>query len=315
MADAPTWSRREVWRRKLLYPGHTLPTAVAPVLVAVGVAVREGRARALPALLALLCGWLIQVGGVLTDNHQNLVDEPEDREHPELVRALREGTLSLAELRRAIAVCFGVALLAGVVLLAMAGPFVVIIGLASMAAAWAYSAGPLPLGKLGVADPLFFAFFGIVSVAGSVYVQVASLAPAPWSGWVVAEAVSPLSLVAAVPVGAITTCILIVDDIRDRQFDREKGKRTIAVRLGRGASRAEYLVLMLVAYLVPMALWRLWPLSGWALLPLASLPLAAGLLRDVWRLDGYEPLLPLSPRTGRLLVVYCALWAVGLGLS
>jgi 1,4-dihydroxy-2-naphthoate octaprenyltransferase len=117
-------------------------------------------------LLALLAGWLIQLGGVLTDNYENLVAEPEDREHPELVEALRQGTLTLGQLKATIAACYGIALLAGGVLLYLAGPFVLWIGLASIAASWAYSAGPWPIGKLGLADPLFFAFFGVVSVIG-----------------------------------------------------------------------------------------------------------------------------------------------------
>jgi len=73
MADAQAWSRRELWRRKLLYPGHTLPTAAAPVLVACGLAVHDRVFTLAPALLALLAGWLIQLGGVLTDNFENLL--------------------------------------------------------------------------------------------------------------------------------------------------------------------------------------------------------------------------------------------------
>ena len=83
-----SWTRGEVWRRKLLYPGHTLPTAAAPVLVACGLAVHDRVFALAPALLALLAGWLIQLGGVLTDNYENLLAQPEDREHPELVAAL-----------------------------------------------------------------------------------------------------------------------------------------------------------------------------------------------------------------------------------
>ena len=85
------WSRAEVWRRKLLYPAHTLPTAAAPIAVAYGLAWHDGRADALAALAALGAGWLIQVGGVLTDNYENLVQQPGDLEHPELVRALATG--------------------------------------------------------------------------------------------------------------------------------------------------------------------------------------------------------------------------------
>ncbi len=297
MALGQAWTRREVWSRKLLYPGHTLPTAAAPVLVACGLAVHDRVFSVVPALLALLAGWLIQLGGVLTDNYENLVRQPEDREHPELVEALRLGTLSLAQLKTAIAACYAVALLAGAILLYTAGPLVLLIGLSSIAASWAYSAGPCPIGKLGLADPLFFAFFGIVSVVGTYYVQAQAL---------------PASAVAlGLPVGALTTNILIIDDIRDREFDAVKGKRTVAVRFGKQWSRAEFLALLLLSYLAPLWFWLGFGFSAWVLLPWLTAPYALATARAVMSLERFEELVPITPRAGRLLLAYCALLAIG----
>jgi 1,4-dihydroxy-2-naphthoate octaprenyltransferase len=301
VAQAQTWTRGEVWRRKLLYPGHTLPTAAAPVLVACGLAVHDRVFAPAPALLALLAGWLIQVGGVLTDNYENLLDEPEDREHPELVRAVRLGTLSLAQLKAAIVACYGLALGVGAILVYLAGPLVLWIGLASIAASWAYSAGPCPVGKLGFADPLFFVFFGIVSVAGAYYVQ--------------AQALPTSALALGVPVGALTTNILIIDDIRDREFDAVKGKRTVAVRFGKEWSRAEFLALLALAYLAPLGLWIGLGFSAWILLPWVTAPFALATARAVLTLDRYEQLLPVTPMAGRLLLAYSALLAIGAGVS
>jgi 1,4-dihydroxy-2-naphthoate polyprenyltransferase len=163
MEQSRDWTRREIWIRKLLYPGHTLPTVAAPLAVATGLAARDGVLAVAPACAALAAGWLIQVGGVLTGNYQNLLHEPEDREHPELVRAVKSGTLTLQALRRAIIGCYALALLAGLYLVHRAGLAVVAIGLVSIAASWAYSAGPFPVGRHGLADPLFFVFFGVVS--------------------------------------------------------------------------------------------------------------------------------------------------------
>ena len=301
MAEAQAWSRGEVWRRKLLYPGHTLPTAAAPVLVACGLAVHDRVFALAPALLALLAGWLIQLGGVLTDNYENLVRQPEDREHPELVEALRVGTLTLAQLRAAIAACYAIALLAGAFLLWIAGPLVLWIGLASIAASWAYSAGPCPIGKLGLADPLFFIFFGIVSVLGAYYVQ--------------AQALPASALALGVPVGALTTNILVIDDIRDREFDAVKGKRTVAVRFGARWSRAEFLALLALAYLAPLWFWGGFGFDAWILLPWLTLPYAFVTARAVLTRDGYEDLIPVTPRAGRLLLAYGGLLAVGAGAS
>jgi 1,4-dihydroxy-2-naphthoate octaprenyltransferase len=305
------WSRAEVWRRKLLYPGHTLPTAVAPVVVALGLAVHHHVADPRAALFALLAGWLIQVGGVLTDNYENLVQQPQDPEHPELVRALSNGTLTLPALRNAIYACYAAALLAGAYLIGHAGIGVLVIGVLSVLASLAYSAGPFPLGRHALADPLFFLFFGVVSVLGAYYVQAAPAHGAIFASWLVADALVPAAFALGIPVGALTTNILIIDDIRDRDFDVVKGKRTIAVRWGVKWSRAEFMALLLLAYLTPFWLWLSSGFSAWALLPLVTLPYAASTARDVLTRESYEELLPTTPRAGRLLLAYSLLLAAG----
>ena len=311
MEQSLEWSAREVWVRKLLYPGHTLPTAVAPAVVAGALAWRDGVFDARAMLGALLAGWLIQLGGVLVDNFENLMREPDDREHPELVHAVETGRLTLAELRAAIYACYGTALLAGAYLLNIAGLGVLVIGLASIAASWAYSAGPFPIGRHGFADPLFFLFFGVVSVAGIYYVQAAPAFGASLSSEIIWEAL-PLSVIAfGIPVGALTTNILIIDDIRDREFDVAKGKETIAVRFGAQWSRREFAALLAVAYLSPLWFWLHLGFSAWILLPLASLPYAASTASDVFSRDRYEELLPTTPKMGRLLLEFSALLGIG----
>lgn len=308
------WTRAEVWRRKLLYPGHTLPTAAAPVAVALGLALHNHVADPLAAFFALLAGWLIQLGGVLTDNYENLVEQPQDPEHPELVRALANGTLTLATLRGAMQACYALAFLAGLYLIAHAGIGVLAIGLLSVGASLAYSAGPFPIGRHGLADPLFFIFFGVVSVAGAYYVQAAPAHGATLGSWLLPDALPAAAIALGVPVGALTTNILIIDDIRDRDFDAIKGKRTIAVRWGRKWSRVEYLALSLIAYLAPFALWLASGFTPWVLLPLATLPVAVSTARDVLARDRYEDLLPTTPKAGRLLVAYSVLLAAGIAV-
>jgi len=295
----------------LLYPGHTLPTALAPVLVAVGLAVHDGVLAAWPAFLALLAGWLVQLGGVLTDNYENLIRHPGDREHPQLVHALREGSLTLFGLKAAILACFGVALAIGAYLVHLGGIAVLVIGIASIAAAALYSAGPSPFGARGLADPVFFAFFGAVSVVGAYYVQAtATLGPVAFGDFV--PAALPLKAVAlGLPIGALTTCILIIDDIRDREFDVVKGKHTIAVRFGAQWSRAEFVALLAFAYLAPLWFVAGLGFSAWVLLPLASLPYVLSIARAVLTLDRYEALVPLTPQMARLLVLYATLLAFG----
>jgi 1,4-dihydroxy-2-naphthoate octaprenyltransferase len=311
MSEAPAWSLREVWTRKLLYPGHTLPTAIAPVLVAIGLALHKGVFAAGPAALAFLAGWLIQFGGLVTDNYETLRREPEDREHPELVQAVASGLLSLGTLRMTIAATYGLAVLIGFALLAMAGWPVIVIGLLSILASWAYSAGPWPVGRHGFADPLFFLFFGTMSVIGTYYVQAATvLGPEHW------RHALPLTAVAvSLPVGALITSILIIDDIRDYEFDTVKGKNTIAVRFGKGWSRTEFLCLLVFAYLMPFWLWLGLGFSAWVLLPLMTVPIAYLVTRAVWTRDRYDELMPMTPRMAMLTVAFSACLTAGLAVT
>ena len=305
------WSRNELWVRKLLYPGHTLPTAAAPAVVAAGLALHDHVFAATPLFFAFLAGWLIQLGGVLTDNYENLVQQPEDREHPELVRGLKNGTLTLPALRTAITACYALALLAGVYLLGRAGSLVLVIGLLSIAASWIYSAGPYPAGRHGLADPLFFLFFGVVSVVGCYYVQAAPAHGASMASVPVLEALPFAAFALGLPVGALTTNILIIDDIRDREFDTVKGKRTIAVRFGARWSRAEFACLVLSSYAAPLGFWLKLGFGATVLLPLLTLPWALSLTREVFTRDRYADLVPTTPKAGRLLLAYSTLLAIG----
>ena len=92
-------TRRELWIRLLLYPTHTLPTALAPVLVGVGLAIRDGVFAPLPALLAFVASWLVHVAGVFTDNHELLRRHPALPEHPELLDAVAGDRLALSSSR------------------------------------------------------------------------------------------------------------------------------------------------------------------------------------------------------------------------
>lgn len=312
MAQASAWSLREVWTRKLLYPGHTFPTAIAPVLVGIGLAVHDQVFAALPAALAFFAGWLIQFGGVVTDNYENLMREPDDREHPELVQAVASGLLSLKTLRATIIASYGAAVLAGLALVAMAGWPVIVIGLLSILASWAYSAGPWPFGRHGFADPLFFLFFGTMSVIGTYYVQAATvLGPEHWR-----QALPMTAVVASLPIGALITNILIIDDIREeRDFDVVKGKNTIAVRFGKDWSRAEFLCLLIFAYLMPIWLWRGFGFSAWVLLPWLTAPIAAIVVRMVWTRDRFAELVPMTPRMAMLTMAFSACLTAGLAVA
>jgi 1,4-dihydroxy-2-naphthoate octaprenyltransferase len=304
-------ARREVWVRMLLYPRHTLPTAVAPVLVAAALAWRDGCLAPAAALAAFGAGWLVQLGGVFTDNYFNLRRHPDDREHAAFVQALAQGVITLGQLRRAIAACYVVAMAVGLYLVAVGGLPALAIGLLAIAASLAYSAGPYPLGDHALGDPLFFATFGVLSVMGSYYVQAAAHGPA-WPLWPPPGALPLVALWASLPVAALTTNILVIDNIRDREYDRSKGEVTLAVLLGRRGSLVEYGALLALAYAVPPALWAWGGFGPALLLPLASLPYGLLVAWRVAQAPTHDALVPMTPQAGQVLLAHSALFALGL---
>ncbi len=305
-------ARRKIWVDLLLYPTHTLPTAAAPVLVATGLALHDGVFAPLPVFLAFLGSWFIHVAGVFTDNHELLRRHPGIAEHPELLRALDEKSLRFGWLRIAIAGCFLAGVLSGLYLVWVGGFPVVIIGAVGLLASFAYAGGAFAYARLGLADPIFFLMFGVLAVAGGYYIQLAAHVGIEtfWLG-----AIGSLgfeALLVGLPIGALVTAVLVIDDIRDIEFDARKGWRTTAVRFGIRGSRVEFQALLLFAYLAPVWLWLLLGFSPWVSLVLLTLPEAWLINRKVADCDDRQELLPTTPRTARLGLVYAFLLAVGL---
>jgi 1,4-dihydroxy-2-naphthoate octaprenyltransferase len=216
------------------------------------------------------------------------------------LRAAQAGLLTPRALRIGMVVTFLLALAIGIYLTAVAGPVIVVIGLASIASAVLYTGGPYPLGYHGLGDVFVMAFFGFVAVTGTAFVQAGYVPAIAWA--------------ASVPVGAIATAILVVNNVRDRETDIKAGKRTLPVRFGRSAGIAEYVVLIASAYVVPCALTVTGALSPWALLPILSAPIAFGLARHVAKDSGRE-LNATLVGTARLLLIHSVLFAAGIALG
>jgi 1,4-dihydroxy-2-naphthoate octaprenyltransferase len=273
----------------------TLGAAVAPVLVGTACAFSAGGFRLGPAVAALLGAIAIQIGTNLVNDVADFEKGADGAERLGPTRAVAAGLLSPRAVKIGAAVAFAAAMLAGIFLVAAAGPAVIAIGLASILSGIAYTGGPWPLGYHGLGDLFVFVFFGIVAVGGTTFVQ--TLHP------------TTLAFSAAVPVGALATAILVVNNLRDREGDARAGKRTLAVRLGRRAAIGEYLALLGVAYLVPIAL-AVTRGSLWPLLPSLTLPLAFPLARTIVTRDG-RALNPALGGTARLLVAHSLLFAIG----
>jgi 1,4-dihydroxy-2-naphthoate octaprenyltransferase len=298
-ATAERPSRTRAWL--LAVRPATLPAAVGPVLVGLGVAISLGTFELLPALACLAVALLLQaasnVGNDLSD-HRSGVDTEERLGPP---RAAALGYLSAREMVGGLAVIVALAGLVGLYLAWLGGPVILALGVAAVISAFAYSGGPWPYGYHGLGEVFVFIFFGLVAVAGTTYLQTLT-----WE---------PLAFVAAIPVGSLITAILVVNNLRDIDTDRVAGKRTLAVILGARGAVAEYDLLLAVAYAVPVALVIAGDASLAALLPLASAPLAWALYRIVHAGGDPRRLNPVLKQTARLSFVFSLLLALGLAVE
>ena len=308
-------SRWNIWVELLLYPGHSLPTAAAPVVVGAGLAIHQHVFAAETALLCLVGSWLIHVGGVFTDNYELLRKHPNILEHPQLTAAIETKTLTLSHLRWAILACLVLAAFTAPYFFHIGGAPALVIGMIGVVASLGYAGGPYPYAKLGLAEPVFFIMFGIVAVVGTYYAQAAPLYGAGFARHAELQALPLSAFLIGLPIGALVTNILIIDDIRDREFDAIKGWRTGAVRFGIGWSRIRYVLLSIVAYLAPIWFWVGLEFSGWVLLPLLTLPWAYTLARAVCTKDQSDDLLPMTPRASFLSFFYSVLLATGIAVS
>jgi 1,4-dihydroxy-2-naphthoate octaprenyltransferase len=278
---------------------RTLTAAIVPVVVGTAVAVRDRVFNPWVALAALFSAVMIQIGTNLANDLFDFKKGADTHTRLGPTRVTSAGLLTPREVEIGMWVVFGLAAASGLYVIYVGGWPMLVIGVASILAGVAYTAGPFPLGYNGLGDLAVFIFFGLVAVLGTYYAQ--------------ARAVTLGAVLAAVPVGALATAILVVNNVRDADTDRAAGKRTLAVLLGRGAARAEYAVLLTLAYAAPLALWLLRGASVWALLPLLTLPVAVRLARVVIAIEG-PALNRALAGTAQLLALYGVLFALGIAL-
>jgi len=274
----------------------TLSAAVVPVLVGTALALRESGGSLGIFVVTLCTALLIQIGTNLTNDLFDFQKGADTGARLGPVRAVQAGLLTQKQVAVAGVVSFGTAIVLGLYLARVGGWPIVAIGLAAVASGIAYTGGPWPLGYHGLGDLFVFVFFGLVAVVGTFYLQ--------------AGTVTAAAFIASLPVAMLVTAILVVNNLRDIDTDRDAGKRTLAVRLGRAATRLQYSILVLGAYAVAAALWISAAASAWAILPWLTLPLGVRLVRAVWHDEGTALNLALRQTAG-LHLLFGVLLAAG----
>ncbi len=278
----------------------TLPAAASGVIVGSALAWRDGGFSLGPALAALGVALLLQIASNLANDVYDGERGADTAARLGPLRVTQSGLLSRGQVKRGVAVVLCLALVLGAYLAFVAGPWAVVIGVAAIVAALAYTAGPYPLGYHGLGEVFVFAFFGLAAVVGTYWVQAGGTTLPAW--------------LMAVAVGSLITAILVVNNLRDVEQDRDAGKRTVAVRIGVPATRCEYAALMALPYGLLAALVVAGELPAAALLAWLSLPLALRATQRVFTQSG-RALNAVLAGTGQTALAYSVLFALGLVLA
>ena len=275
----------------------TLPAAVGPVLMGGGLAWSDARFSFLPFACALACAVLIQIGTNFANDYSDYVRGADTGDRLGMPRATQTGVIAPDRMRLGAILTFGIAVLLGLYLVYVGGWPILVIGVLSIAAAIGYTGGPWPFGYHGLGDLFVFLFFGLLAVGGTYYVQALEWAPD--------------ALLAGVGIGALTTAILVVNNLRDAETDARVGKRTMAVLLGRRGSRIESPLLFAMGALVPVIGVWLFDWRAGCLLAVIGLSTGLGALREVWRFHDPRALNGALEATARAAGLYGLLFAAG----
>jgi 1,4-dihydroxy-2-naphthoate octaprenyltransferase len=275
----------------------TLPAAIVPVAVGTAVAFSQGDVVWWRAVAALVVSLAVQVGTNFANDYSDGIRGTDDvRVGP--VRLVASGLKPAKAVKRAAFLSFGVAALAGLALAAATTWWLIPVGAACFAAGWFYTGGPKPYGYAGLGEVFVFVFFGIVATTGSAFVHVGG--------------VTMLAIGASIPVGALATALLVVNNLRDIPTDTASGKRTLAVRLGDQDTRMLYLVLLTavpIGAAVLLAVVR--PL---AIVSALGIVLGIPAARAVRRGARGRDLIPVLVRTGQVQLAYGLVLAAGLAV-
>ena len=272
---------------------RTLPAAIAPVLVAIALVGSDF--NWLRAVLALKVAVWLQIGVNFANDYSDGVKGTDaDRVGP--TRLVASGMATANSVKSAAFVSFAIASVAGTWLAFLTSPFLILVGIISIAAAWGYTGGKNPYGYKGLGELSVFLFFGVIATMGTYYAQT--------------EEITLLSFIVSIPMGALSCAILSINNLRDRPKDQLVGKLTLAVRIGDRKARLMYVGLLVLAHLAAIA-----TLIPTTLLTVLALPMSVSISRQVLSGISGKDLIPVLGKTGKLQMVFALLLAIGLGIQ
>ena len=275
----------------------TLPAAIVPVLMGTAMAYGNEVQHWPSAFLALLAALLIQIGTNLVNDYVDFKKGTDDGERIGPVRVTQAGLVTPAQMKWAIGLIFFTAVLVSLYLVYRGGWPIVIIGFFCILSGILYTAGPYPLGYLGLGDIFVLIFFGPVALAGTYYVQALTI------DWIII-------FVGFAP-GFLSVAILTVNNLRDIEGDKKAGKKTLAVRFGRNFAMNEYFYSLLLACLIPVFITLTTGRYYLTILSVFTLLFSKKPLKAVFSKTDGPSLNKALADTGKLLLIYGILFSIG----
>ncbi|OGU30997.1 MAG: 1,4-dihydroxy-2-naphthoate polyprenyltransferase [Ignavibacteria bacterium GWA2_35_9] len=277
----------------------TLLASVVPVMVGTALAINVDKFNPLVTLVALVCSLLIQIGTNFTNDLYDFYKGADTVSRKGPVRVLAAGLISVKEMKTGIIIAFLSAFILGLYLVYIGGIIILAIGVLSILAGIAYTAGPYPLAYKGLGDIFVFMFFGLIGTMGTFYLQ--------------ANELSLPAFLSSIPVGSLITNILVVNNYRDIETDRIAGKNTLAVKLGKTFTQYQFIFLIFVSFIVPLLLFLFFDFKFWIFLPYLTLPVVYKTISMLFTLDGVQ-LNETLELTAKLSAMYGILFSAGLML-
>jgi 1,4-dihydroxy-2-naphthoate polyprenyltransferase len=276
----------------------TLAASVAPVLAGTALAIHEGGIRPAAGFGALVVALAMQIGVNFANDYSDFVRGADTPKRVGPVRAAASGVVAPDQVRLAAVFAFGIAGAAGFALSLATDWRLLLVGAASILAAWLYTGGPRPYGYLGLGELFVFVFFGLVATCGTVYVE--------------ALRVTSLAVLAGIGIGCLATAILVLNNLRDIETDAAAGKRTLATRIGRDRTLILLVLLTVAAFVVPVVMSILGIASVTVLLVLFAIPIAAVPVRTAFASRSGPALVSALKRMAATEIAYAMLLAAGL---
>ena len=281
----------------LAFRPKTLTAAVAPVMIGTAMAFGDGVHHWLSAAVCLFVALTIQIGTNLANDYFDFKKGADTEERIGPTRVTQAGLIKPETVRLSFILTFALSALASAWLVQRGGWPLAVIAALSIISGILYTAGPKPLGYVGLGDVFVLIFFGPVAVGGTYYVQSFEMNYA--------------IILAGLGPGLISAAILTVNNLRDIDSDSKTGKRTLAVRFGRSFAQFEYLLTILLASLMPVIIYFLIEDHPAMLMASFTALLAIpGIITVFTKTDG-PSLNNALAFTGKLLLIYSVLFSLG----